>query len=203
MTEFSSMHGYNGAGKFCSECKRECTYIQVSSVYYECLGAHSCGQVLCDHCQQVKVLEFENKPYLALARNSLEANYNGLLSDLIKLQASKANFDEAGNQEEEKHAENDGGTASGGGGLTNFLGIQKRLFNFFSRNVLTSNPGGPTPGGPEDGLDTPGGPDDEMTPGGPPELDAAASSHAAVQHVEDMDTPGGPNDPEDKQEVQV
>ena len=105
MTEFSSMHGYNGSGKFCTECKRECTYIQTSSVYYECLGAHSCGKVLCDHCQQVKVLEFENKPYLALSRNSLETNYNQLLSDLIKLQAAKANFDAVAGDEEAKQGE--------------------------------------------------------------------------------------------------
>lgn len=48
MTEFSAMHGYTGINKFCAECKRECNYIQVSGVYYECLGANSCGKVICD-----------------------------------------------------------------------------------------------------------------------------------------------------------
>lgn len=36
MTEFAGVTGQTGKGKFCEECNRECTYIAVSGVYFEC-----------------------------------------------------------------------------------------------------------------------------------------------------------------------
>ena len=53
MTEHSSMHGYTGCAKYCAECKRECIYVQVSGVYYECTGKEGCSRVVCDQCQQM------------------------------------------------------------------------------------------------------------------------------------------------------
>ena len=115
MTEFSKKRGFDGTGKFCACCARECTYIadfesgsakvpgeapldpglaalrgsgsknpfgataawkQVNDpdsqgksivaqgLYFECRGHGSCGRVICDLCQQIRVADFEARPQL-------------------------------------------------------------------------------------------------------------------------------------------
>lgn len=100
------MHGYTGCAKYCAECKRECIYVQVSGVYYECVGKEGCGRVVCDQCQQMQILEFESLPYLALERNQLEVNFNALIADLLKHQEEKASMANLyGEEDDEKEEE--------------------------------------------------------------------------------------------------
>ena len=82
MTEFAGVTGQTGTGKHCEECNRECTYIAVSGVYYECQGVGGCLRKVCDQCQQSRVTEFEHQPYLSLQKLNAVTNYGDLLAKL-------------------------------------------------------------------------------------------------------------------------
>ena len=93
MMEFSGKDGYDGKNKVCSQCDKECIFVQEEDqqvapskgdqdaaflrprVYYECIGGDAvkgCKRVICDECQNFRIRSFECRPQLSVNKIGIE-----------------------------------------------------------------------------------------------------------------------------------